>query len=710
MLNFNLRPFMGRYLGKYRGILLSVLLFLLLDASVLILNFYISFQIADDAVSVNLAGRQRMLSQRMAKALFIMDSNDPASKAYTDALNELQLSQSLFDETLLAFDTGGVARGAGTDLVELESVSDAAGRDALEKAKAIWFPYKNALNEFIVQPDSPAAFSVVLAEAESQNLTLLVLMNELTLALERVAANKANTLRTIQTVGISLALLNFFLIMFHFLRQLRESDAKIEKARGETTEILETVSEGLFLIDKNFIIGEQHSRQLGLMLGDDALAGKSLQTVLKDIVTEKDAETATSFIELLFSPKVKENLIGDLNPLQKVEINVLQKEGAYTTRYLSFSFARAYIENRINHVLVTVVDITEKIKLEKALLESKKQNENQIEMLTSLLHTQPALIREFIYGAYDFFNRVNNLLKENSRNVFELKQKAQRIFREVHKFKGDSAALNLDYFEDAAHLMESSLEHILALDEASGNDFLGFAVQLEALVTYTNQVEQLADKLGEFGSSQPQDKGHNATDLDYYRFSALVKKLAERNKKQVGLRFSSLPLEVLPHSTQQAVRNIAIQLIRNAITHGIETPDSRERVGKHAQAILDLRISALPDNALEITVEDDGRGIDYKALQQRALASGRWTPGEIKGWDKRRLLSLIFKDGFSTANMLNKDAGRGVGLSAVAKTVNELGGKIAVSSQENKSCRFSIRLPEFDTDKGVAFDAVANGR
>ena len=75
--------------GKYRSIIISVALFLLLDASVLVFNFYVSFQISEDAVGVNLAGRQRMLSQRMAKSLYILDSSRDDPLFFERTLHEL---------------------------------------------------------------------------------------------------------------------------------------------------------------------------------------------------------------------------------------------------------------------------------------------------------------------------------------------------------------------------------------------------------------------------------------------------------------------------------------------------------------------------------------------------------------------------------------------------------------------------------------------
>src|SRR5262245_19694576 len=96
----------GLRLGKYREILIAVALFLLFDLAVLVLNFYVSFQIAEDAVSINLAGRQRMLSQRMSKALYAAENASAQGAVPAPLLEELHLAASMFDETLQGFRIG----------------------------------------------------------------------------------------------------------------------------------------------------------------------------------------------------------------------------------------------------------------------------------------------------------------------------------------------------------------------------------------------------------------------------------------------------------------------------------------------------------------------------------------------------------------------------------------------------------------------------
>lgn len=105
----------GTLLGKYREIIVAVGLFLLFDLTVLGLNIYTSLQVSSDAVSINLAGRQRMLSQRMTKSVLELDADARAGTSLSAAQQELQLSLQLFDSTLRGFRQGGAVTGGAGD-------------------------------------------------------------------------------------------------------------------------------------------------------------------------------------------------------------------------------------------------------------------------------------------------------------------------------------------------------------------------------------------------------------------------------------------------------------------------------------------------------------------------------------------------------------------------------------------------------------------
>lgn len=693
---------------------MSVALFILLDASVMILNFYVSFEISEDAIGINLAGRQRMLSQRMAKSLYVLNSEASDSKEFKDAAQELKSSKSLFDETLLAFTQGGETHNANKELVKLPQVSSQAGQATLKAAADIWLPYKLAVDSLLTDIQEQRDFSDnltnALAEAKTKNIVLLGHMNDLTINLENVASSKATRLRIIQTVGISLAIINFLFIMLHFLRQLRDSDLVLEQARKETTEILQTVNEGLFLVDEHMIIGNQHSNQLMDILGVQEIAGQNFQMLLENMISEKDAETARGFIELLFDKKIKAKLIGDLNPLNLVEVNIAQASGGFLTKHLEFSFARAQQGDQISHVLVTVQDVTEKIRLEKALVESRKHSESQIELLTSLLHTHPSLLQEFITNSYNCYNKINNILRQPAKTTQLVKEKATNIFREIHNFKGEAASLKLEYFENQAHAIEDTLQELRDKRDLTGNDYLPLTVQLENLISYTQQVQQLTEKLALFGhytskastpASEKKILGNRLHD-GWNHLGDFVQNIAQRNGKLVKFVSSGLSDVALDSDYAQQVKEICVQLLRNAVTHGIESPEDRELSEKPIEGRIDLRVAKLSDDEMEITVMDDGNGLDYSAIREKAIESGRWSEDEIDSWGNKHLLALIFHEGFSTAKEISKDAGRGVGMEAVMNHVLEHRGKITVSSRRGRHCRFVITLPIIPAREGLA--------
>ena len=470
-------------MGKYKGVIVSVALFILLDASVLILNFYMSFEIAEDAVGVNLAGRQRMLSQRMMKSLLDSRYSIEDATEFTRSRNELELTRNLFDSTLSAFYKGGTIKSADASLVTLKAVDSPNSIAAIEKAYKIWTPYKASIdtvltNSKLSTPGTGIGSSQFRRELDStinfgqaNNLKLLKLMNDLTVDQEIVARSKAETLRWIQTAGITLAVINFFIIMFHFVAQLRRSDAIVDAAREETSNILTTVNEGLFLLDSDKMLSSQHSDELLNIFEKDKIAGLTLDKLLGDIITEKEMKTTNSFVRLLFENKVKEKLIGDLNPLSLIEVHLIDRKGNYVSKFLKFDFSKVVSTTDKQHVLVTVTDVTRQTLLAKELEQEKSKNEDQLQILSSIIHTNNSVLNKFITNAYQTFDKVNNQLRKPEITQGAYVSKIDSIFNEIHRFKGDAGALELDQFATLAHELEDDLSDLKEKRCARGAGF-----------------------------------------------------------------------------------------------------------------------------------------------------------------------------------------------------------------------------------------------
>src|SRR4051812_11746637 len=293
--------------AKYWKIILAVVVFMVLDLSVLALNFYTSFQIDQDTVAINLSGRQRYVSQRVARTLLELDAARAAGKPYNPAtIDELTKGAKIFQLSMVAFREGGVIPGGDGKPVRLEPVTSARGRELEDKVEAIWNPYFKLLQPLVggagFTSDQLAA---ALAYSQANNAKLLNIANDFVTEAQAIGASRAAQLRTIQTSGILLSLLNFIYTVFASLRHLLANDRKVEAARKETAEILGTVKDGLFLLDKEFRIGSEYSDSLPRILGRRITDELDFRKLLTGMVPAPVMVQACEYVELLFTDRIK---------------------------------------------------------------------------------------------------------------------------------------------------------------------------------------------------------------------------------------------------------------------------------------------------------------------------------------------------------------------------------------------------------------------
>ncbi len=180
--------------------------------------------------------------------------------------------------------------------------------------------------------------------------------------------------------------------------------------------------------------------------------------------------------------------------------------------------------------------------------------------------------------------------------------------------------------------------------------------------------------------------------------SRAVRDLALTSQKQVALQVRGSEVE-LDRAVLDALRPSLLQLVRNAIDHGIEPPDRRARAGKPEQATIALT-AALRGSEVVITVEDDGQGIDLDAI--RAQLRRRKLPEPEREQDLAR---SVFLPGFSTARLITDVSGRGVGLDVVKRAVEALRGSVDLTFQRGQGTRFSLVVPlTLTTLRGLLMD------
>ncbi|MFL5271402.1 MAG: response regulator, partial [Anaeromyxobacteraceae bacterium] len=156
--------------------------------------------------------------------------------------------------------------------------------------------------------------------------------------------------------------------------------------------------------------------------------------------------------------------------------------------------------------------------------------------------------------------------------------------------------------------------------------------------------------------------------------------------KEVDVAVEGEGLE-LDRSVVDALREPLAQLVRNAVDHGVESPEERSAAGKPARGL--VRIGARVDGErVTVHVADDGRGLDPDALRAEARRRGLEPPA-----DRRRALELVFVPGLSTARAVTEVSGRGVGLDVVASAVRAVRGAVRVASEPGRGTAFTVEVP-----------------
>lgn len=181
----------------------------------------------------------------------------------------------------------------------------------------------------------------------------------------------------------------------------------------------------------------------------------------------------------------------------------------------------------------------------------------------------------------------------------------------------------------------------------------------------------------------------------------LVRDLARDSGKDIELRIDGAELEI-DRRILEHLKDPLIHLVRNAVDHGIESPDARQRAGKPPRGRITVGIRPLEGNRVEVLLTDDGAGVDPVKIATAAAQLGLIGQDEVPGVDRPAALALMFASGLSTSPILTHLSGHGLGLAIVREKVEKLAGSIVGERPDGGGTRFRIVLPSMlATFRGV---------
>ena len=488
---------------------------------------------------------------------------------------------------------------------------------------------------------------------------------------------------------------------------LKQANVELGRTLGLTDTIMGAVREGLFLLTPELATEAKYSAATRQIFGQDDLAGADFLDLLRRITPERTHELTARFLRLLFNPAKTDSVIAKINPLKEIEASFPSRSGQLEQKFLTFTFERIREAGEIRHAMVTVADITTRVLLAQQLKQSQQRMERQAELLLSVMHVEPQMLREFIEDAHTELESINTLLREGRSAVLSIPDRntyyrhlTEDIFKSVHTIKGTAAMLRIDYFAAAANRFEDKLATLRGRTVLDGSDFVPIVLELSEMVDSLAEIRDVLARFAEAQRSLKTTSGASDTEVLSALVTRFVDDLAEKSGKKVSVAFRAPGDLSIPFKYKSALRNVMAQLVRNSIVHGIETPAERQSAGKPEEG--SILVAARQNNGnLELLFKDDGRGIDYTQVIERVQELAKEEPSileplidrEQKLWKRSALDEMIFHPGFSTADGATDDAGRGVGMSAVRESLARLGGKISLRQKSGQFCEFHIVLP-----------------
>jgi len=688
----------------------------LVMSGVLIFGFRLATQMRASVTGLQTASMLQTYPDAITQQLNSLRDRLEARAYAGQALADLKSTVTHFNKELEQLGVGGYLQSS-----------------ELDQALVLWHQYGPVINQvvnftgqaYVDSDDSGSSFSkegrVHYADVKRAQLfatenarRLQQQLATVATTLQQTSSDDAARLRTLLLAGVLAALVLAAAAAYFQITRSRHERAA-QEAQEQTKDILKTVREGFFLLDADYNIGSVWSEALTRMFSRQDFAGLGFEDLLKDLVPPNTLGTAMKYIKLLWGERAHENLMKSINPLGQLEITMDNGHGGKETRYLQFDFHRVMGPKGIKHVLCSVGDITSSVLLAKELQESQESANAQLDMMLGMMHVDPLQLNSFLDSTETGLQLINAILKEPARTDGEFRKKLNGLFRELHSIKGEASALNLMSIAQRVHTLEDMVSELKKKAELSGNDFLPMVLKLDDLMQHLRGVREMASRLTALKDTAPgaaaataaataaparaakqqaaanEQRAHQRSGDDLSpTLHSMAERLAHDHHKRFKLTISGFA--DVPPTYVPTIKDCVIQMLRNSAVHGIEPSDIRKANTKEDVGVVrvDFRKSG---EGYELVFEDDGAGISPDTLKSAAIRRHIITEEEAAGMDTRAAMALIFRPGFSTQEEVSMDAGRGVGMDVVARSVYALGGKIGVSTNPGKFTRFKIVLP-----------------
>ncbi len=457
-------------------------------------------------------------------------------------------------------------------------------------------------------------------------------------------------------------------------RRVRERTAELSERNSDMRRVLDNVTQGLLTIDLQGQLATEHSRVVAEWFGT---LGPGM--AFRDYIERASLEFAEHFAVAF------EQLVEGFLP-EQVALTQLPHALTHDGRHFSFNYEPIHVEAKLAGLLIVIDDVTEALRRAREEAEQKEV----LAMCRSLSRDRSGLLGFFAEGRSLISSVTNTETPRDER------------LRGLHTLKGNSALFEFSLLAEACHRAEQALgdgadaathtakvvERFEALQRSvesiAGRNAIERVEVSRAVLKKLSQ--QLATGVSQREASEAIERlWLEPLNVPLGRLGDYARALCARLGK------GTLSVEVddgglLADSERSApLFGALVHLVRNAVDHGLESPEVRQGAGKGTASLSLSAVSS--DGEVCITVRDDGQGIDWELIRERAEARG------LPNGSEQALVDALFAPELSTRSIASEVSGRGVGLAAVKAEVERLSGRIEVDRSMAPGTCFRVHVP-----------------
>jgi HAMP domain-containing protein len=368
--------------------------------------------------------------------------------------------------------------------------------------------------------------------------------------------------------------------MIETRNNLQKALTDLQAERDEITAMKDNLKTGVFLMNKDYVIQGHFSKALEKVLADSNLEGKNFTRLLEESFSAKELGLVQDYFDMVQTRAMPQKKLESINPLSELNYKSPQTKEEKTLRC---GFAPVEREGEV-FVLGTIEDITAETKLKKRLAEEEHKRQEEMSALFEVIHVAPSVFSDFIADVEYNFDQVMGILKDSAVSSSEA---LVRIYQLIHAVKSDAYILGLKSFGDRLHGLEGEIK---ALRDAENqdvplNDMLQLTVELEQLL---REKDKLVSTVDTVRSYKAEEKGEQ--DVLVESLKRACEKVSADLDKKLRFKIDHIDSGVLQNAPRRELKDILTQIVRNAVYHGIETPEEREKLGKSETGVIGLSV------------------------------------------------------------------------------------------------------------------------